>query len=188
MNSGPGLTSLSSWRSASVFCLFPFWATCSSKPRRDASSCSGTQTSAPPPRGGLRSAPWGCWWETARCRLSATRRHTGRISGNARRSKDGRPTPTRLPDVCKPLPPGRRRKTPICRRWSLWKKKIKSSLSHFSGCSGNKHGPSIFPTEELSHHVSPTDVIVLCQPTISPTLTLRVQSWHLVKHYKMIVK
>lgn len=56
------------------------------------------------------------------------------------------------------------------------KKKIKSSLSYFSGCSGNKHGPSIFPTEELSHHVSPTDVIVLCQPTISPTLTLRVQS------------
>jgi len=94
-------------------------ATYSNRRRTDVSSRWGIQMSAPQPRGRPHSALWGCWWETARCRLSASRRRTGRSFGNARRSKDGRPTPTRRPGADTRFPPARRRKTPRRRRRSL---------------------------------------------------------------------
>lgn len=93
--------------------------TCSSKHHREALSCWGTRRSAPPPRGCLHSAPWGCWWESERCHPSASRRHTGRTSGNARRRKAGRPVPAELPDGHTLPPPAGRWKTPRRRRRSL---------------------------------------------------------------------
>lgn len=93
--------------------------TCSSKHHREALSCWGTQRSAPPPRGCLHSAPWGCWWESEHCHLSASRRHTGRTSGNARQRKAGRPVPAEIPDGHTLPPPAGRWKTPGRRRRSL---------------------------------------------------------------------
>lgn len=157
-------------------------ATCSSRLRTGVSSYRGIRTSAPRPQGGLHSASWGYWWGSERCRLSASRRHIGRSSGNARRRKDGRPTPTLQTDVYTRVWPGRRRTTRICRRRSL--RQEEGFISILSNVKTKKPvchiflRPDVSRTETdakiLSHWwtcVSPTDVIVLCQPTVSPTVT-----------------